>query len=212
MKHNEGILIVVSGFSGAGKGTLMKKLVQEYAGYALSVSATTRAPRPGETDGVEYFFLNKDAFEEKIAEGGFVEYACYCGNYYGTPRDYVEKHLMEGRDVILEIEIQGALKIKEQYPTALLLFVMPPDAQELKRRLTGRGTEPPEVIKKRMERAVEEAEGVEEYDYIVVNDDLEQCVKQLHEIITAAHNTPFRNETFIETIRAELNVLAKGEK
>ncbi|MCI8358725.1 MAG: guanylate kinase [Lachnospiraceae bacterium] len=210
--NRKGILIVVSGFSGAGKGTLMKKLVQEYDNYALSVSATTRAPRAGEEDGREYFFVTKEAFERKIAEGGLIEYACYCGNYYGTPRDYVEKQLEAGRDVILEIEIQGALKIRKQFSSALLLFVMPPDAQELKRRLTGRGTETAEVIERRMARAVEESEGIEEYDYIVVNDDLESCVKQLHEIIAAAHNTPFRNEEFIEKIRGELSVLAKGEK
>ncbi|MDE7341800.1 MAG: guanylate kinase [Lachnospiraceae bacterium] len=211
MRH-KGILIVVSGFSGAGKGTLMKKLVQEYDNYALSISATTRAPRAGEEDGREYFFLTKEAFEQKIAEDGLIEYACYCDNYYGTPRDYVEKQLAAGRDVILEIEIQGALKIRKQFPTALLLFVMPPDAEELKRRLTGRGTENEEAVAKRMARAVEEADGIEEYDYIVVNDDLERCVKELHEIILAAHNTPFRNEEFIEKIREELKVLAKGEK
>ncbi|MCI8774544.1 MAG: guanylate kinase [Lachnospiraceae bacterium] len=211
MRH-KGILIVISGFSGAGKGTLMKKLVQEYDNYALSISATTRAPRTGEEDGREYFFLTKEAFEQKIAENGLIEYACYCDNYYGTPRDYVEKQLAAGRDVILEIEIQGALKIRKQFPTALLLFVMPPDAEELKRRLTGRGTETEEAVNKRMARAVEEADGIEEYDYIVVNDDLESCAKELHEIILAAHNTPFRNEEFIEKIREELKVLAKGEK
>lgn len=211
MKH-EGFLIVVSGFSGAGKGTLMKKLVQEYDNYALSISATTRAPRPGEEDGREYFFLTKEAFERKIAEGGLVEYACYCDNYYGTPKDYVERNLAEGRNVILEIEIQGALKIKKQYPSALLLFVMPPDAEELRRRLTLRGTETEDVIQKRMERAVKEAEGIEEYDYIVVNDDLDTCVKELHEIIKAAGSTPLRNENFIENIRTELKSFAKGEK
>ena len=211
MKH-KGILIVVSGFSGAGKGTLMKKLIQEYDNYALSISATTRNPRPGEQDGREYFFMEKKAFEEKIAQGGFIEHACYCDNYYGTPKDYVENQLTAGKDVILEIEIQGALQIKKEYPTALLLFVMPPDARELERRLNGRGTETDAVIKKRMDRAVEEAEGIEEYDYIVVNDDLDTCVEELHEIIMAAHNTPFRNEEFIENIKAELEVLAKGEK
>lgn len=209
---NKGILIVVSGFSGAGKGTLMKKLVQEYDNYALSISATTRTAREGEEDGREYFFITKEAFERKIAEGGLIEYACYCENYYGTPRDYVEEQLEAGKDVILEIEIQGALKIRGQFPTALLLFVMPPNVQELKHRLTARGTETAEVIDKRLSRAVEEAEGIEKYDYIVVNDDLETCVKQLHGIIMAAHNTPFRNEEFIEKIREELKVLAKGEK
>lgn len=207
MKRN-GILIVVSGFSGAGKGTLMKRLVQDYDSYALSVSATTRNPRPGEEHGREYFFITKEQFEQKIEENGLIEYARYCENYYGTPRSYVEEQLAEGRDVILEIEIQGALKIKAQYPDALLLFVMPPSASELRRRLVGRGTETEEVIEKRMKRAIEEAQGIENYEYIVVNDDLEVCVKQLHEIIQAAHNTPFRNVSFIEEMRKEL----EGEK
>ena len=204
----KGILIVVSGFSGAGKGTLVKKLVERYDNYALSISATTRQPRPGEEDGREYFFLKKEQFEQKIAENGLIEYACYCDNYYGTPREYVEQQLSEGRDVILEIEIQGALRIKEQYDDALLLFVMPPSAAELRRRLVGRGTEPEEVIEKRMRRAAEEAQGIGAYEYIVVNDNLETCVGQLHEIILAAHNTPVRNREFIENIRTEL----EGEK
>ncbi len=207
MKH-KGILVVVSGFSGAGKGTLMKRLIQDYDDYALSISATTRAPRPGEEDGREYFFLQKEQFEKKIAENGLIEYARYCDNYYGTPREYVEKQLEVGRDVILEIEIQGALKVKKQYPDALLLFVMPPSAAELRRRLIGRGTETEEVIEKRMHRASEEAEGIENYEYIVINDDLDTCVKELHEIIKTAHNTPLRNEEFIEKIRRDL----EGEK
>ena len=207
MRH-KGILIVVSGFSGAGKGTLMKRLVQDYDNYALSISATTRSPRPGEEDGREYFFLQKEQFEQKITENGLIEYARYCDNYYGTPRKYVEEQLAQGKDVILEIEIQGALKVKKQYPDALLLFVMPPSAAELRNRLVGRGTETPEVIEKRMHRAVEEAEGIENYEYLVVNDDLDTCVRQLHEIIKAAHNTPLRNEEFIEKMRKEL----EGEK
>jgi guanylate kinase len=204
----KGILIVVSGFSGAGKGTLMKKLVQEYDNYALSISATTRAPRPGEENGREYFFLKREEFEQKIDEDGLIEYACYCDNYYGTPRAYVEEQLAVGKDVILEIEIQGALKIRKQYPDALLLFVMPPSAAELRRRLEGRGTETKEVIDKRMKRAIEEAEGIEEYEYIVVNDNLDTCVRELHEIIRAAHNTPSRNQKLIEKMRKEL----EGEK
>lgn len=202
--RRKGILIVISGFSGAGKGTLVKRLIERYDGYSLSVSATTRQPRPGEEDGREYFFLQKEQFEQKIAEDGLIEYACYCDNYYGTPRDYVERQLNEGRDVILEIEIQGARKVKRQYGDALLLFVMPPSAAELRRRLVGRGTESEEVIEKRMRRAAAEADGIEEYEYIVVNDDLETCVAQLHEIILAAHNTPGRNREFIENIRTEL--------
>ncbi len=202
--RNEGILIVVSGFSGAGKGTLMKRLVEEYDGYSLSISATTRKPRPGEEDGREYFFLSREQFEKRIVDHALIEHAEYCGNYYGTPRDYVEKELAAGRDVILEIEIQGALKIKEQYPDALLLFVSTPDAAELRRRLSGRGTETEEVIRKRLSRAAKEAEGIEAYDYIVINDDLETCVKELHGIIAAAHHAPGRNEAFIEKMRREL--------
>ena len=203
----KGILIVVSGFSGAGKGTLMKKLMEEYDNYALSISMTTRNPRPGEEDGREYFFVTKEQFEEKIGQDGLIEYANYCGNYYGTPRAYVEQQLEAGKDVILEIEIQGALKIREKFPTALLLFVMPPSAKELRRRLIGRGTETQEVIDQRMHRAMEEAQGIEHYDYIVINDQLEECVKELHAIIGAAHNTPFRNEEFINNMREELKTV-----
>lgn len=208
----KGILVVVSGFSGAGKGTLMKRLIQTYDDYALSISMTTRSPREGEENGREYFFVSKEDFEDKIGKEGLIEYACYCDNYYGTPKDYVETQLDMGKDVILEIEIQGALKIKEKFPTSLLLFVMPPTAEELQKRLVGRGTETPEVIAKRLKRAGEEAEGIENYDYIVINDDLETCTKELHSIISAAHNTPCRNEEFIENMRQELKVLVKGEK
>lgn len=208
---NEGILIVISGFSGAGKGTLMKELLKNYDNYALSVSMTSRNPRPGEVDGREYFFVSRQDFEQKIAEDGFIEYAQYCDNYYGTPADYVRQQLKDGKDVILEIEIQGAMKVKEKFPNAVLLFVMPPSAEELQRRLVGRGTETPEVIAKRMSRANEEAQGIEQYDYIVINNDLEICTKQMHEIIQAAHNAPKRNERFIEQIRTELKRYSKGE-
>ena len=198
---------MVSGFSGAGKGTLMKKLMEEYDNYALSISMTTRKLRPGEEDGREYFFVTKEQFEAKIGQDGLIEYANYCGNYYGTPRAYVEQQLEAGKDVILEIEIQGALKIKEKFPTALLLFVMPPSVQELRKRLVGRGTETQEVIDQRMHRAVEESEGIEQYDYIVINDQLEECVKELHAIIGASHHTPARNEEFINNMRDELKTL-----
>jgi len=206
MKH-KGILIVVSGFSGAGKGTLMKQLVRTYDNYALSVSMTTRSHRAGEEEGKEYFFVSKEVFEEKISQEGLIEYASYCDNYYGTPRDYVEKQLEKGKDVILEIEIQGALKVKEKFPTALLMFVMPPGAAELKKRLEGRGTESPEVIQKRLKRATEEAEGIEQYDFIVINDKLEECVDEMHSLILAAHFTPNRNEEFINNMRKELEEL-----
>lgn len=207
MRKNKGILIVVSGFSGAGKGTLMKALLSSHDNYALSISMTTRQPRPGEEDGKEYFFVDKESFEDKIAKEELIEYACYCGNYYGTPKSYVQQQLEQGKDVILEIEIQGALKIKERFPDALLLFVMPPSAEELRKRLVGRGTESMEVIEKRLKRANEEAEGIEQYDYIVINDELECCTHQLHSLIRAAHNAPGRQEAFIKEIRQELKDL-----
>lgn len=210
--RRKGIIIVVSGFSGAGKGTLMKKLTEVYDTYALSVSMTTRAPRPGEQDGRDYFFVSREEFERRIGQDGFVEHAEYCGNYYGTPRDYVERQLEAGRDVILEIEIQGALEIKKKFPTALLLFVMPPSAAELKKRLIGRGTETEEVIDRRLRRAVEEAQGIEEYEYIIINDDLDTCVKEMHSLIQGAHDTSFRNKEFIGEIRSQLEELTKGEK
>jgi guanylate kinase len=202
--NKKGILVVVSGFSGAGKGTLMKKLVSEYEDYALSVSMTTRAPRAGEEDGREYYFVTRERFEEVIALDGLIEYATYVDNYYGTPVEYVEKELNAGKDVILEIEIQGALKVKEKFPSALLLFVMPPSIAELRRRLEKRGTETSEIIEKRLKRAWEEAEGIEKYDFIVINDDLEKCTKRMHEIIIAAHAAPHRNKEFIQNLRKDL--------
>ena len=210
MKH-KGILIVVSGFSGVGKGTLMRELLHTYDNYALSVSMTTRKPREGEQEGVSYFFVDKETFERTIAQDGLVEYAEYCGNYYGTPKQYVESCLEQGKDVILEIEIQGAMKVKERFPQSLLLFVMPPDAQELRRRLAGRGTEEEEVIRRRLERAKEESKGIENYEYIIINDDLEACVREMHAIITAARRAPGRTEQFIADIRSGLDALVKGE-
>ena len=206
--NRKGIIIVVSGFSGAGKGTLMKALTGKYDNYALSVSATTRNPRPGEVNGREYFFVSNEEFEKLIQENGLIEHAGYVDHYYGTPRKFVEDKLSQGIDVILEIEIQGALQIKEQYPDAVLLFVMPPSVTELEKRLRGRGTETEEVILQRLKRAREESVGIEKYDYLVINDDLEQCTERLHNIIEAAHSTPQRNLDFIDTIREELNGLA----
>ena len=151
--NQKGILIVVSGFSGSGKGTIMKELLKRYDNYALSISATTRQPREGEEDGREYFFKTREEFEKMIAKDELIEYARYVDNYYGTPRAYVEEQLDAGKDVILEIEIQGALKVKEKFPETLLLFVTPPTAKELRNRLVGRGTETMDVIDFRMNRA-----------------------------------------------------------
>ena len=204
----KGVLIVLSGFSGAGKGTLVKALLKKYDEYALSVSMTTRAPREGERDGIEYFFTTRERFEETIVQNGLIEYALYCGNYYGTPKAYVEEQLAAGRNVILEIEIQGALKIKEKFPDSLLIFVTPPSAEELKRRLEGRGTETPEVIARRLARASEESEGIEAYDYIVVNDKLEDCVEELHRLVEASRRAPVQE--LINEIREELKGFTKG--
>lgn len=202
--NQQGILVVVSGFSGAGKGTLMKELLKRYDNYALSVSATTRQPREGEKDGEDYFFVNREYFQQMIEEGRLVEYAQYVNHYYGTPRDYVEKKMAEGKDVILEIEIQGALKVKKRFPDALLIFVTPPSAGELRRRLVGRGTETIEVINARLRRAAEEASGMEAYDYLLINDEIVACVEQMHQLITLQHSKTCYHLDFLSRMREEL--------
>ena len=201
--NRQGILIVVSGFSGAGKGTIMKALTERYEGYALSVSATTRSPRPGEEDGKSYFFKSVEEFEQMIADGALIEYARYVSNYYGTPRSYVEEQLAAGHDVILEIEIQGAMKIREKFPDTLLVFVCPPSMEELKNRLVGRGTETLDVINGRLRRAVEESKGMDKYDYLLINDDLEECVDTLHETIRCERMRASRNHDFVSRIQKE---------
>ena len=192
------------------KGTVNeKRLMEKYDGYALSVSATTRKPRPGEEDGREYFFRTTDEFEKLIEEDALLEYARYVENYYGTPRSYVEEQLQAGRNVILEIEIQGAMKIKEKIPEALLVFVTPPTVEELERRLTGRGTETAQVIADRLARAGEEAEGMGQYDYILVNDTVEECVDHLHQIIVSEHSRVSRNAEFIADIQKQTKAFQK---
>lgn len=207
--NRKGILIVLSGFSGAGKGTLVKALLSKYDNYALSISATTRNPRPGEEDGREYFFKTVEEFKEMIADNALIEYAQYVQNFYGTPKAYVQDKLNEGKDVILEIEIQGALKVKEQFRDTLLLFVTPPNAQTLEDRLTGRGTETADVIRDRLSRASEEAQGMEKYDYLVVNDKLDDCVEEMHRIIQSEHFKASRNNEFINTIKEDLTRFAR---
>ena len=202
--NHQGILVVVSGFSGAGKGTLMKELLKRYDNYALSISATTRAPREGETDGKEYFFVTKEQFEKMRDERKLVEYSQYVNNYYGTPKEYVEQKMAEGKDVILEIEIQGALKVKKRFPDALLLFVTPPSAEELRRRLVGRGTETLEVINARLARAAEEASGMEAYDYLLINDDLDRCVEEMHQLIQLQHRKTSYHLDFLSKMREDL--------
>lgn len=205
-----GILAVISGFSGAGKGTLVNLLMQKYEQYALSISATTRSPRPGEKEGVHYFFKSKEEFEQMVERDELLEHACYVGNYYGTPRAFVEKQLEEGKDVILEIEVQGALQVKRQFPEALLLFVTTPDADELLRRLHKRGSETEEQIRGRLQRAAQEAELIRNYDSLIIAYDPESGVEQIHCAVEAARMRPDHNEEFISTIGAELK--ERGEQ
>ena len=183
--HNDGRLFVISGPSGAGKGTICKKLL-ESVDISISTSMTTRAPRPGEIDGKDYYFVTVDEFEEKIANGGMLEYARVFDNIYGTPKDMVIKQLERGRDVILEIDVQGGLQIKKKMPEqAVLVFVLPPDLATLRQRIIDRGTETEEVIDKRFNEAINEIKLIGEYDYYVVNDELDDAVYDLKAIIMA---------------------------
>lgn len=202
--HKKGIIAVISGFSGAGKGTIVNRLVQDY-GYAISISATTRQPREGEIDGKHYFFKSKENFENMIKENELIEYAKYCDNYYGTPKDYVFEQINNGIDVLLEIEMQGALQVKKDFPDVSLIFITPPSARELRKRLEGRGTETAEVIEKRLARAVEECVYMPEYDYIMVNDDLDTCVKEIHQLLQSLHFSVKNQVDLIEEITADFN-------
>lgn len=199
--NKKGIMAIISGFSGAGKGTVVGELVKKYD-YALSISATTRSPRKGEKEGVHYFFKTRKEFEEMIAGDELIEYAEYVGNYYGTPKEYVLRQLDAGRDVLLEIEMQGALKVKEKFPEVSLIFITPPDAAQLRRRLEGRDTEKPEVIDQRIARAKEECAYMQKYDYIMVNDRLEECVENMHALLQSLHYAADNQQELIETITA----------
>lgn len=198
----QGVLVVLSGFSGAGKGTIMKEIIKRYP-YFLSVSATTRKPREGEKDGVDYFFHSREEFEDMIKNKELIEWAEYVGNYYGTPKKAVEHQLAEGKDVLLEIEMQGGMLVKEQFPDAILLFVTPPSFSELKSRLTDRGTETEEEIQRRLQRAKEEVSFMPSYDYLVVNDQLEVAIEQVHQIIETEHMRVDKNKDIIETFQEQ---------
>lgn len=207
----KGLLLVISGFSGAGKGTVVKRLLELHNDYALSISATTRSPREGEQNGREYFFKSTEEFESMIDNSELIEYAKYVSNYYGTPKAYVEEQLEAGKNVILEIEIQGALNIKKMYPDAVLLFIMPPSAEELERRLVGRGTEDEATIKARLQRASDEAKGVENYNYIVINDKVDDCVEAINSIVNSEKRKAVNNMSLINNIKEELKAYEKGE-
>ena len=200
--NEKGQLIVISGFSGAGKGTLVKELVGRY-GYSLSISATTRAPRPGEVDGKDYYFKTEAEFRNLIDYNGLIEWAQYVDNYYGTPKKFVEDEIAAGRDVILEIEVQGASIVRKQYPDAMLLFITTKDVETLRERLTGRGSETEEQVAKRIRRAAEEAEMIGNYDYIIVNDDLNTCIDTVHSVILGGKCKRERNESFIQKLQED---------
>ncbi len=205
----KGVLVVVSGFSGAGKGTLMKLLLENHNNYALSVSATTRQPREGEVDGVSYFFKTVDEFQKMIEEDAFIEYAQYVENYYGTPKEYVLEQMEAGKDVILEIEMQGALKVKEKYPDVVLVFVTAPSVEELRRRLTDRGTEAKETVEARLLQAKAESQRMQDYDYILVNEtgQEKECAEELHKIIQGAHWRIDSTREFAESIKEQFTQL-----
>ncbi len=212
MLKKKGIVTVISGFSGAGKGTIVKHLMADHHNiYNLSISATSRSPRVGEEEGVDYFFKTKEEFEQMIERGELLEYTLFNGNYYGTPKSYVEEITASGKDVILEIEINGALQVKKFFPQALLLFVTPPDAITLRDRLVGRGTEAIDVIEQRLALSYEQSFNMSEYDYLIVNDDLNSCVDLVHSIISAEKYRCFRNTDNIKEMQNELKIFSKGE-
>lgn len=202
--NKKGILIVISGFSGAGKGTIVKKMIKDY-NYSLSISATTRNPRVGEVDGQDYLFISKEKFRNMIDDNNFLEWAEYCDNYYGTPKEFVMDKLNNGQDVILEIEVQGALKVKEQFNEAVLIFLTPPTVKQLSDRLIGRGTEHIDVVNQRLGRAAQEIDIMLEYDYIVINDEIEKCVDDINSIVNAEHSMIKRNSSLYNALKAEFN-------
>jgi len=184
---NRGLLIVLSGPSGVGKGTVCANLRHRMPELVYSVSATTREPRQGEINGINYFFKSREQFQDMIANDALLEWAEYVGNFYGTPCDFVERTLASGKDIILEIEVQGALKVKQKFPEGVFIFLMPPSLDELKQRITGRGTEAADVIDHRMNVAVEEMNLLRHYDYAVVNDEIDAACQRIQSIITAEH-------------------------
>lgn len=196
--NDTGLLVVFSGPSGVGKDTVLKRLLEKYPRTRLSVSATTRSPRPGEEDGKDYFFLNRNAFEELIREEKVLEHAEYCGNYYGTPSEPVERWMSQGNDVILEIEVQGGAQVRKQRTDCVSIFLLPPSIETLENRLRGRGTESEETVQKRLAAAQEEIAKAYQYEYAVVNDDLETTVDEIAAILEAERLRIARNKDLIE--------------
>lgn len=204
LEKRSGLLIVVSGPAGVGKGTIDTRLLSRHPNMTLSVSCTTRAPRPGEIDGVHYSFITEEKFKEMIAEDAFLEYMhVFNTNYYGTPAKPVFTHMAEGRDVILEIDVQGAMRVREKYPEAVLVFIAPPDMATLKKRLTGRGTETREAIEKRFQTAFSEMKYMDRYDYVVLNDSVDIAVLRMESIVSAEKSRVCRNDYLIDRLTKE---------
>ena len=200
--HREGLLLVVSGPAGVGKGTIDRVLLERHDNMKLSVSATTRAPRPGEINGVHYFFIGDTQFRSMIDNGEFLEYTqVFNMNYYGTPRKFVEDEIAAGRDVLLEIDVQGAMNIRASYPDAVLVFIAPPSMGELKSRLVGRGTETPEAIERRFATAYKELGYLDKYDYVVVNDVLDSAIQEMESIIRAEKCRTARNASLLKKLQ-----------
>lgn len=202
----QGCLIVISGPSGTGKGTVCQRLLAEYPEIAYSVSATTRAPRKGEVDGKNYYFLTKDVFEKMIDDGELLEWAEVYGNYYGTPLKKIQEKLAAGQDILLEIDTQGAMAVKEKFPEGIYIFILPPSLKELEQRIRGRGTETEEVIERRLAAACAEIEVGRKYKYVVVNDHVKKAVETVAAILTAEHCKTEANLTIIDKLTCE-----KGE-
>ena len=200
MRNNSGLLVVFSGPSGVGKDSLLQRLLEVNPQIRLSVSATTRSPRGEEQHGKAYFFLSKEEFQEMIDQDGMLEYALYCENYYGTPRQPVEEGIKQGQDVILEIEVQGGAQVRQQNPASVSIFVLPPSMKVLSQRLHKRGTDSEEVIQKRLQKAREEIRRADQYDYVVMNDDLEECVQEICEILSAEKKKASRSGNLIEEV------------
>lgn len=199
--QREGLLLVVSGPAGVGKGTIDRVLLERNPNMRLSVSATTRAPRPGEIDGVHYFFISDEKFQQMVSNGEFLEYVhVFNMDYYGTPRSFVEEEIALGHDVLLEIDVQGAMRVRETYPDAVLVFIAPPSMGKLKSRLVGRGTETPEAIERRFETAFSEMEYMKQYDYIVVNDVLDIAIGHVEHILDAERCRSKRSGTLINKL------------
>lgn len=210
MNDTRGLLIVLSGPSGVGKGTVRAAIFKENIyNYVYSVSATTRKMRPGEVDGVDYHFTSKEEFEKLIEDDTLLEYAEYVGNYYGTPIHWIEDNLSKGNDVFLEIEVQGALKVRERMPDGIFIFLAPPNLNELESRITGRGTDDQEIIYERMQKAREEIEMMKHYDYVVVNDKVDNAVNKINGIIQSEH---LKVSRVVDQIKLQIhNYFQKGE-